>query len=30
MIKLPYIIGSPEYEKHPYAGVIYMDLGELE
>ena len=23
VIKLPYIIGSDEYNRHPYAGVIY-------
>jgi hypothetical protein len=26
MIKLPYVIGTPEYEKHPYAGMIYLAL----
>ena len=24
MIKLPYVIGTPEFNKHPYAGVVYM------
>lgn len=29
LIKLPYVIGTPEYIKHPYAGIIYMgDLGD--
>ena len=29
MIKLPYVIGTPEYMKHPYAGIVYMgDLGD--
>lgn len=29
MIKLPYVIGQKEYEKHPYAGIVYLgDLGE--
>ena len=30
VIKLPYIIGSYEYNKHPYAGVIYTGEGEVE
>jgi hypothetical protein len=29
VIKLPYIIGSFEYNKHPYAGVIYKGEDEL-
>ena len=29
MIKLPYVIGTPEYQKHPYAGIIYLgNLGD--
>jgi hypothetical protein len=29
MIKLPYVIGTPEYNKHPYAGIVYIgNLGE--
>lgn len=28
MIKLPYVIGQPEYAKHPYAGIVYIDLGD--
>ena len=29
MIKLPYVIGTPEYQKHPYAGIVYLgNLGE--
>lgn len=29
MIKLPYVIGTPEYNKHPYAGIIYLgNLGD--
>ena len=24
LIKLPYVIGTPEYYKHPYAGIVYM------
>jgi hypothetical protein len=29
MIKLPYVIGTPEFTKHPYAGIVYLgDLGE--
>ena len=28
MIKLPYVIGSHEYTRHPYAGMVYLNLGE--
>lgn len=28
MIKLPYVIGTPEYTKHKYAGIVYLNLGE--
>lgn len=28
MIKLPYVIGTPEYSKHPYAGIVFV--GNLE
>lgn len=29
MIKLPYVIGTPEYTKHPLAGLVYIgNLGE--
>jgi len=29
MIKLPYVIGTPEYMNHPYAGLVYLgNLGE--
>ena len=28
VIKLPYIIGTQEYKKHPFAGVVY--LGEAD
>jgi len=29
MIKLPYVIGSLEYQKHPYAGMVYIgNLGD--
>ena len=24
MLKLPFVIGTPEYTKHPYAGIIYL------
>jgi hypothetical protein len=24
LIKLPFIIGTKEYEKHPFAGVVYL------
>jgi hypothetical protein len=30
MIKLPYIIGTPEFDKHPYAGLVYLGMGNLE
>ena len=30
VIKLPYIIGSYEYNKHPFAGIIYMGEDEME
>lgn len=23
-IKLPFVIGEPEYERHDYAGIVYM------
>jgi hypothetical protein len=23
LIKLPFIIGTPEYQSHPFAGVVY-------
>jgi len=29
-IKLPYIIGSSEFGKHPFAGLVYMGDDELE
>lgn len=29
MIKLPYVIGTQEYNKHPYAGIVYLgNLGD--
>lgn len=30
VIKLPYIIGSSEFNRHPYAGVVYLGEDELE
>lgn len=32
MIKLPFIIGTPEYTKHPFAGVVYLnsDVEQVE
>jgi hypothetical protein len=30
MIKLPYVIGTPEFNKHPYAGLVFLGLGGLE
>jgi hypothetical protein len=30
MIKLPYVIGTPEFFKHPYAGVVYMGNIDME
>jgi hypothetical protein len=29
-IKLPFVIGTKEYIKHPYAGVVYIGEDELE
>lgn len=28
MIKLPYVIGTQEFIKHKYAGIVYMNLGD--
>lgn len=31
MIKLPFVIGTKEFEKHPFAGTVYMgDQEEFE
>lgn len=30
IIKLPYIIGTPEYYKHPYAGIVYLGIEGVE
>ena len=30
MIKLPYVIGTREFIEHPYAGLVYLGLGDLE
>lgn len=32
LIKLPFVVGTDEYKKHPYAGLIYLgNLGnEIE
>lgn len=30
MIKLPYVIGTTEYLKHPYAGLVYLGNIDLE
>jgi hypothetical protein len=30
VIKLPFVIGSAEYKKHPYAGVVYLGDDEVE
>ena len=30
MIKLPYVIGSLEFSKHPYAGLVYLGIDNLE
>lgn len=27
VIKLPFVIGTPEYEKHPFAGIVFSGLG---
>ena len=28
LIKLPYIIGSPEYQQHPFAGVVFANTND--
>lgn len=28
LIKLPYIIGTPEYQAHPFAGVVFANTGD--
>jgi hypothetical protein len=30
MIKLPYVIGTPEFSKHPYAGLVFLGMENLE
>lgn len=30
MIKLPYVIGTAEFQKHPYAGLVFLGMGGLE
>jgi hypothetical protein len=27
LIKLPYVIGTEEFAKHPYAGLVYLNMG---
>lgn len=27
VIKLPFVIGTPEFNKHPFAGIVYQGLG---
>ena len=27
LIKLPYVIGSEEFAKHPYAGLVFQNMG---
>ena len=28
LIKLPYIIGTPEYQSHPFAGVVFASTND--
>lgn len=28
LIKLPYIIGTPEYQQHPFAGVVFANTND--
>lgn len=30
VIKLPFVIGTEEYKKHPYAGVVYLGEADAE
>jgi hypothetical protein len=30
MIKLPYVIGTEEFIRHPYAGLVYLGMQNLE
>lgn len=30
MIKLPFVIGTSEFNQHPYAGLVFQGLGNLE
>ena len=30
MIKLPYVIGTKEFDEHPYAGLVYVGIKGLE
>jgi hypothetical protein len=27
MIKLPFVIGTEEFIKHPYAGLVFLNMG---
>ena len=27
MIKLPFVIGTEEFAKHPYAGLVFLNMG---
>jgi hypothetical protein len=30
MIKLPYVIGTKEFDEHPYAGLVFLGIKGLE
>ena len=30
LIKLPYVIGTAEFMKHPYAGLVFLGIDNLE
>jgi hypothetical protein len=30
MIKLPFVIGTDEFLKHPYAGLVFLNMGGLD
>lgn len=30
MLKLPFVIGTPEYQQHPFAGLVYLGTGHPE
>jgi hypothetical protein len=30
MIKLPYVIGTKEFDEHPFAGLVFLGIKGLE